>query len=297
MSGDLVITVAPCGAETTREQAPGVPYTPDEIADEARLAFDAGARMVHVHARWDDGTPTQDADRYIATVAAIRERAPDMIVQVSTGGAIGMTAEERLGSLAAEPEMASLTCGTVNFGRGVFENPAPLMLEFARAQLAAGVRPELEIFDAGHLDNARWLAAKAPLEGPQHHDLVLGVPGGIAGTAQNVVMLVRSAADRLDLVGDRHRPQLSAGCHGCAGLRRARALRIRGSGRGGTGGAGGVERRPGGARRGDREAARPLAGDAGAGARAARAYVSSIAGRCAASSSRTRSSVTCGNSS
>ena len=169
MSGDLVITVAPCGAETTREQAPGVPYTPDEIADEARLAFDAGARMVHVHARWDDGTPTQDADRYIATVAAIRRRAPDMIVQVSTGGAIGMTAEERLGSLAAEPEMAS------------------------RAQLAAGVRPELEIFDAGHLDNARWLAAKAPLEGPQHHDLVLGVPGGIAGTAQNVVML----SDRL----------------------------------------------------------------------------------------------------
>jgi len=193
VSGDLVITVAPCGAETTREQAPGVPYTPDEIAEEARRAFSAGARMVHVHARWDDGTPTQDADRYIATVSAIRERAPEMIVQVSTGGAIGMTAEERLGSLAAEPEMASLTCGTVNFGRGVFENPAPLMLEFARAQLAAGVRPELEIFDAGHLDNARWLAAKAPLEGPQHHDLVLGVPGGLAGTAQNVVML----SDRL----------------------------------------------------------------------------------------------------
>ena len=193
MSDDLIITVAPCGAETTREQVPGVPYTPDEIAEEARRAFDAGARMVHVHARWDDGTPTQDADRYVATVAAIRERAPGMIVQVSTGGAIGMTAEERLGSLAAEPEMASLTCGTVNFGRGVFENPAPLMLEFARAQLAAGVRPELEIFDAGHLDNARWLAAKAPLEGPQHHDLVLGVPGGIAGTAQNVVML----SDRL----------------------------------------------------------------------------------------------------
>jgi len=66
VSGDLVITVAPCGAETTREQAPGVPYTPDEIAEEARRAFGAGARMVHVHARWDDGTPTQDADRYIA---------------------------------------------------------------------------------------------------------------------------------------------------------------------------------------------------------------------------------------
>jgi 3-keto-5-aminohexanoate cleavage enzyme len=193
VSGDLVITAALCGAETTRDQAPGVPYTPAEIAAEARRAFDAGARMAHVHARWDDGTPTQDAGRYTETVQAIREAAPELIVQVSTGGAIGMTAEERLGSLAAGPDMATLTCGTVNFGRGVFENPAPLMLEFAHAQLAAGVRPELEIFDAGHLDNAAWLAAKAPLEAPLHYDLVLGVPGGIAGTPQNVVML----SDRL----------------------------------------------------------------------------------------------------
>ena len=170
-----------------------MPYTPDEIADEARRAFDAGARMVHVHARWDDGTPTQDADRYRETVAAIREAAPDMIVQVSTGGAIGMTAEERLGSLAAAPEMASLTCGTVNFGRGVFENPAPLMLEFARAQLAAGVRPELEVFDAGHLDNAALAGGEGAARGRPAPRPGAGVPGGIAGTAQNVVLL----SDRL----------------------------------------------------------------------------------------------------
>ena len=189
MSDELVITVAPCGAETTREHNPAVPFTPAEIAAEARRAFEAGARMIHVHARRDDGTPTQDAGRYRETVAAIRQEAPEMIIQVSTGGAIGMTAQERLGSLAAEPEMASLTCGTVNFGRGVFENPAPLMLEFAQAILGAGVRPELELFDLGHLDNAAWLAAKAPLSGPQHHDLVLGVPGGAAGTPANVTLM------------------------------------------------------------------------------------------------------------
>jgi 3-keto-5-aminohexanoate cleavage enzyme len=189
MSDELLITVAPCGAETMREHNPAVPYTPKEIAAEARRSFEAGARMVHVHARRDDGTPTQDAGRYRETVAAIRAAAPDLIVQVSTGGAVGMTPEERLGSLAAAPEMASLTCGTVNFGRGVFENPAPLMLEFARAQLAAGVRPELEIFDLGHVDNAAWLVRKAPLEPPLHHDLVLGVPGGAAGTPENVVLL------------------------------------------------------------------------------------------------------------
>jgi 3-keto-5-aminohexanoate cleavage enzyme len=166
-----------------------VPYTPAEIAADVRRAFDAGARMVHVHARLDDGTPTQDAGRYRDTVAAIREAAPDIVVQVSTGGAVGMSADERLGSLAAEPDMATLTCGSVNFGAGIFENPAPLMLRFARALREAGIRPELEIFDAGHLDNARWLEAKAPLPGPHHHDLVLGVPGGLAGTPANVALL------------------------------------------------------------------------------------------------------------
>ncbi len=193
MADDLIITVAPCGAETTREHNPAVPYTPNEIAAEARRSFDAGARMVHVHARWDDGAPTQDAGRFRMTVDAIRAAAPEMIIQVSTGGAIGMTASERLGSLESAPDMATLTCGTVNFGNGVFENPAPLMLEFARAQIAAGVRTELEVFDLGHIDNAAWLIAKAPLPGPHHYDLVLGVPGGAAGTPRNVVAL----SDRL----------------------------------------------------------------------------------------------------
>jgi 3-keto-5-aminohexanoate cleavage enzyme len=186
---ELIVTVALCGAETTRDQAPAVPYTPAEMAAEARRAFDAGARMAHVHARWDDGTPTQDGDRYAEIVAAIRSEVPELIVQVSTGGAIGMTAAERLGSLEARPDMATVTCGTVNFGSGVFENPAPLMLEFARRLTEAGVRPELEIFDAGHLDNARWLQQKAPLEGPLHHDLVLNVPGGLRGTPANVTLL------------------------------------------------------------------------------------------------------------
>jgi 3-keto-5-aminohexanoate cleavage enzyme len=193
--GDLIVTVALCGAETTRDHAPGVPFTPAEIAAEARRAFDAGARMAHVHARWDDGTPTQDGGRYAETVAAIRSEVPELIVQVSTGGAIGMTAAERLGSLEARPDMATVTCGTVNFGSGVFENPAPLMLQFARALIEAGVKPELEIFDAGHLDNAGWLAAKAPLEGPLHHDLVLNVPGGLRGTPANVTLLAERVRD------------------------------------------------------------------------------------------------------
>ena len=194
--------------------------------------------------------------------------------------------------------MASLTCGTVNFGRGVFENPAPLMLEFARAQLAAGVRPELEIFDAGHLDNARWLVGKAPLEGPQHYDLVLGRARRASPARRRTWCML---SDRLPPgstwsatgIGRSFLPvttaALACGGHVRCGFEDQVEVE--------PGVPAGVERRPGRARRGDREAARPRAGDAGAGARAARAYVSSIAGRCAASSSRTRSSVTCGNSS
>ena len=86
MSDELVITVAPCGAETTRDHNPAVPYTPAEIAAEARRSFEAGARMSHVHSRWDDGTPTQDADRYRETVAAIREAAPEIISRSRRAG-------------------------------------------------------------------------------------------------------------------------------------------------------------------------------------------------------------------
>ena len=102
-----------------------MPFTPDEIAAEARRSFDAGARMAHVHARWDDGTPTQDADRYVETVAAIREAAPELIVQVSTGGAVGMTPAERLGSLAARARDGQPHLRHRQLRQGRVREPAP----------------------------------------------------------------------------------------------------------------------------------------------------------------------------
>jgi 3-keto-5-aminohexanoate cleavage enzyme len=187
---DLIVTVAGVGAETTRAHNPALPHTPDEIAEDARRCADAGAAIYHLHCRSDDGEPTQDPQRFRDCVAAIRGRC-DIVVQVSTGGAVWMGADERLGSLEARPEMASLTCGTTNFGQAVFSNPAPLMLDFARRMTALRVKPELEIFDLGHLDNAAWLCAKAPLPGPQHYDLVLGVPGALAGLPRNLCALTQ----------------------------------------------------------------------------------------------------------
>lgn len=187
----LIVTVAPTGAEVMPDRSPYLPITPAQLGETARAARDAGAAMIHVHCRNDDGTNTHDVDRFRAAYEAIRENG-DLIVQFSTGGAIGMTPEERAAPLALAPEMASLTCGSVNFGDEIFENPFPLMRALLRAMEAHGVVPELEIFDLGHLSNAKRLEREGLLRFPAHVELVLGVPGGLDGTVEHLVDCVRA---------------------------------------------------------------------------------------------------------
>jgi 3-keto-5-aminohexanoate cleavage enzyme len=187
----LIITVALNGAEVTRAQNPHLPVTPVEIGADAARCRDAGAAMVHVHGRLPDGTPTQSGEVYAEILREIRSRT-DVIVQVSTGGAVGMTAEERLQPVMLRPEMASLSTGTVNFGRGVFMNPPDLIEHFARTMVAQGVVPEIECFDLGHIANALALVKQGILRLPLHFDFVMGVPGGIAPTIPNLVHMAQS---------------------------------------------------------------------------------------------------------
>jgi len=130
-----VITAAMVGAETSREQTPYLPLTAEEIAEDAAKCREAGVAMVHLHVRTADGKPSQDAELFRAAIRAIRARC-DVLIQTSTGGAVGMTADERCGPLtltgADRPDMATLTTGTVNFGDDVFSNPRPLVKEIAR---------------------------------------------------------------------------------------------------------------------------------------------------------------------
>jgi len=107
----LIIAAAICGAEVTKEQNPNVPYTVEEIGQEAEKCYKAGASIIHLHVRKDDGTPTQDKDRFEACMAEIRRRCPDVIIQPSTGGAVGMSNEERLQPVDLSPELATLDCG------------------------------------------------------------------------------------------------------------------------------------------------------------------------------------------
>lgn len=184
----LIITAALTGAEVSRTQQPALPLTPREIGIAAAECAQAGAAMVHVHARLADGTPTQDPQVYREIIAEVRSRCA-VIVQVSTGGSVEMTPQERLAPVTLQPEMATLSMGSVNFGDEVFLNAPKDIAVFAQAMVAQGVRQELEIFDSGMLATAlRWLA-KGRLPAPPHFNFVLGTPGGMAANAESLLYL------------------------------------------------------------------------------------------------------------
>ncbi|MFZ5649098.1 MAG: 3-keto-5-aminohexanoate cleavage protein [Bacillota bacterium] len=187
----LIITAAIVGAEVTREQTPYLPLTPGEIAEEAVRCREKGASVIHLHVRDDLGRPTQDRECFRRAIDEIRRRT-DVIIQVSTGGSVGMTAEERLQPVFLRPEMASLTTGTVNFGDDVFLNHPRDIEFFARTIMEQGVRPEVEVFDTGMIDSARRLVKKGLLAETLHFNFVLGVPGGMPATAKNLLLLVES---------------------------------------------------------------------------------------------------------
>ena len=189
----LIITAAICGAEVTKEQNPAVPYTVEEIVREAKSAVDAGAAIVHLHVREDDGTPTQSHVRFQECEEAIYKVCPDVILIPSTGGAVGMSPEERLDSTNTTPmpEMATLDCGTCNFGDEIFDNTMPTMRAFGKRMIEKGIKPEYECFEMGHLDTILTMARKGEVPGdPMQFNFVLGVPGCTPATVSNLAWMV-----------------------------------------------------------------------------------------------------------
>ena len=189
----LIISCCICGAEVTKENNPAVPYTVEEIAREAKSAYDAGAALIHLHVRWDDGTPTQDKGRFQECVDAIRKVCPDVIIQPSTGGALGMTDLERLQSteITPTPEMATLDCGTCNFGGDeIFINTDNTINNFGDIMKERGIKPECEVFDKGMIDLALKAAKKGHIDYPIHFDFVLGVQ--MTATVRDLVYMATS---------------------------------------------------------------------------------------------------------
>jgi uncharacterized protein (DUF849 family) len=189
--GDLLITVAPTGAETTKADCPQLPTTLEELVDTARRCEAAGAAMIHVHIRGEDHAPTLDQQRLRDTVAALRE-STDLVVQLSTGGSVHDPLDDRLNVLYAAPDSCSLTMGTTNFGDDVFLNPWPFVCDLYQLSQERSIVPEFELFDLGHVAALHRLLGTygLPYGNKVHVDLVMGVPGGMPGTADALVAAV-----------------------------------------------------------------------------------------------------------
>jgi uncharacterized protein (DUF849 family) len=193
----VIISCSISGAIANRDQCPAIPYTPDEYAAEARRAIDEGASQIHIHARTPDGTPSYEIEDFAAITAAIRSEVGDVIVNYSTG-AIGVQLEKRIAYLRElKPDVAALNMSSMNYAKysrrrgdfvfkAVFENSFDTIIELIEAMKAAGIQPEHECFDAGHVANLDPLLDMGLLEPPLQVSLVMGVTGGIRPTPRNV---------------------------------------------------------------------------------------------------------------
>ena len=198
----LIVTAALTGVLATRAQCPAIPYTPKEIGEEAKRAADAGAAIVHIHARTPEGGPDWRVETFAEIFAEVRART-DVIINFSTG-AVGVPPEDRIAHIRdLRPEMAALNMGSMNYAiysekrkafhhDHVFANPFKDIQFFLEAMNQTGVRPEMECFDAGHIGNTRPLIDMGVLKPPYQFSLIMGVLGGIPGTTRHLVDQVDS---------------------------------------------------------------------------------------------------------
>ena len=195
-----VITVALSGVVANRAQCPGIPYTPEEYAAESKRSFDEGCTMVHIHAREPDGTPTHRVGAYKDIRDAILSQCPEMIINFSTGS-VGIPVEERIAHIRElKPDVGALNMGSMNYAKyspkrkdfvfdTVFSNPFSDIMKFLTTMNEAGVKPELESFDSGHIGNSFPLLDMGVLKPPVHYSLILGVLGGALPTTESLAFM------------------------------------------------------------------------------------------------------------
>jgi len=200
LSDKVVVTCALTGVAATRKQCPAIPYTPAEIGDEARRAYEAGAAVVHIHAREDDGSPSHRVEVYGEIMKEVRKRSP-VIINFSTG-AVEIPKEERIRHITdLRPEIGALNMGSMNYAKynsqkksfvfnWVFENSFDTIHFFLKNMMDSGVKPELECFDTGHCWNIRPFLDMGLIQTPLQFSFILGVLGGIPATAKNLANMV-----------------------------------------------------------------------------------------------------------
>ena len=190
-SKPVVITAAITGADVTRDDNPNVPYTPAEIAESSLRSVEAGAAIVALHVREDDGTPSGRPELFIQVIDQIRAGAPRAVTNVSTGGSNTMSIEDRMGGLQARPDMCGVETGSMNFGDETFITPPPAAREIIARAHSQGIGLEVEAFDVGHVVSAVRLYDEGILPGPLRVNLVFGVPGGIDASPEALDAMLR----------------------------------------------------------------------------------------------------------
>jgi 3-keto-5-aminohexanoate cleavage enzyme len=211
----VIITCAISGALANRDQCPAIPYTPAEYAAEARRIVDEGGVMVHIHARRPDGTPSHAVEDFRAITEAIRGEVGDEVIVNYSTGAVGVGVEERVAYLSAlRPEVAALNMGSMNYAKysprrrdfvfqAVFANPFDEIIALLEAMNDAGIKPEHECFDTGHVGSLAPLVDMGLLAPPLHVSFVMGVVGGIPATARNLAAMADNlpAGSRWGVIG------------------------------------------------------------------------------------------------
>ena len=202
----LILSAALTGAATNRSHCPAIPYTPVEIAEEGKRAVDAGASILHIHAREDNGMPSWRLEVFQAIKEEVRKRCPDVIINFSTG-AIGLTKEERMNHIIpTKPDMAAFNMGSMNYAiyskkakkfylNAVFENSFDTMQYAVKTMNEAGTVPEMECFDTGHIRNAEPLRDMGLIPDNACYSLVMGVLGGIPATTENLIHQIKQVPD------------------------------------------------------------------------------------------------------
>lgn len=213
-----VITAAITGSWPTREQNPNLSITPEEIAADVYECWKAGAAIAHIHVRNDDGTPSTDFMKYKETIERIRAyKDCDICINITSSGSVGFRDEERIYPLQKLlPEMASYDAGTLNWQhRTIFENHPRFLEKLGHALIESNIKPEIEIFDAGMIYNAIYYMKKGVLKAPCHFQIVLGCPGGMTNTVENLVFLKSLIPDGSTWaacgIGAGHMPIMMAG--------------------------------------------------------------------------------------
>lgn len=194
MTTPCIVTVAITGAVPRKKDTPAVPVTPPEQIESTHEAFEAGASLVHIHVRNDDESPGSDPAKFALVQEGVRKHCPGMIVQFSTGGR-GREQEKRGAMLHLKPDMASLATGSVNFPKGIYENPPDFVEGLAKTMLDYDIKPEIEVFDLAMLYSAANLVAKGLLKAPAHVQFVLGVQNAMPARRSILEFLIKELND------------------------------------------------------------------------------------------------------